>query len=317
MEKKLGVEGFLIGTAEDVEALTGVSVIIAPEGAAAGCDVRGSAPGTRETDLLRSEKTVDKIHAVVLSGGSAFGLESSCGVMDYLEEKGIGFDVGVAKVPIVTGAVLFDLAVGRADVRPDKKMGYMAASSAQDKVRSGNFGAGCGATVGKLNGFEYAMKSGAGYSEIELENGMKVGAYVCVNACGEVYRSDAVLAGVLNENKDGILSSEELMLQGKVRRLEGQNTTIGCILTNAILNKAQCRKVSEVAHNGYALSIRPIHTSMDGDTVFCMASGKVKVEANLDTVCYLAQEAMKNAVIDATLSAEKVAGIESYRSLIE
>lgn len=313
MEKKIGVEGFLIGTAEDMDALTGVSVLIAPEGAVAGCDVRGCAPGTRETDLLKSEKTVSQIHATVLSGGSAFGLESSCGVMAYLEEKGIGFDVGVAKVPIVVSAVLFDLAVGKSDVRPDKKMGYLAAYSACKRAKTGNYGAGCGATVGKLKGFGHVMKGGAGYHEVELKNGLKVGAYVCVNACGEVYQSDKILAGVLNERGDDILSGDELMLQGEVRSLQGQNTTIGCILTNAVLDKAQCNKVSEVSHNGYALSIRPIHTSMDGDTIFCMASGKVK--ANLDTVCYLAQKAMKEAVIDAILSAEPVGNIPSHRSL--
>jgi len=313
MKKTITIEGFEIGTQENSEALTGVSVIIAKDGATAGCCVRGSAPGTRETDLLKSEKTVEQVHSVVLSGGSAFGLESTCGVMDYLEEQGIGFDVGVAKVPIVCGAVLFDLAVGNPHIRPNKQMGYLAAKKASNEVLTGNIGAGCGATVGKLRGFDTVMKGGTGYIELGLENGLKVGSYVCVNACGEVYEGEMILAGVLNDDKTEIISSHHLMLEGAERDLSGKNTTIGCILTNAKLTKTECNKVSEVAHNGYALSIRPIHTSMDGDTIFTMASGKVT--ANLDTVCYLAQEAMKLAVIDAIKSSESVQNIPSYRSI--
>ena len=313
MKKTITIEGFEIGTQENSEALTGVSVIIAKDGATAGCCVRGSAPGTRETDLLKSEKTVEQVHSVVLSGGSAFGLESTCGVMDYLEEQGIGFDVGVAKVPIICGAVLFDLAVGNPHIRPNKQMGYLAAKKASNEVLTGNIGAGCGATVGKLRGFDTVMKGGTGYIELGLENGLKVGSYVCVNACGEVYEGEMILAGVLNDDKTEIISSHQLMLEGAERDLSGKNTTIGCILTNAKLTKTECNKVSEVAHNGYALSIRPIHTSMDGDTIFTMASGKVT--ANLDTVCYLAQEAMKLAVIDAIKSSESVQNIPSYRSI--
>ena len=176
MKKTITVEGFEIGTEENHEALTGVSVIIAKEGAAAGCCVRGSAPGTRETDLLKSEKTVEQVHSIVLSGGSAFGLESTCGVMNYLEEVGVGFDVGVARVPIVCGAVLFDLAVGDSDIRPDKEMGYLAAKKASTEIFTGNIGAGCGATVGKLRGFDTVMKGGTGYIELCLESGLKVGA---------------------------------------------------------------------------------------------------------------------------------------------
>lgn len=313
MKKTITIEGFEIGTQENSEALTGVSVIIAKDGATAGCCVRGSAPGTRETDLLKSEKTVEQVHSVVLSGGSAFGLESTCGVMDYLEEQGIGFDVGVAKVPIVCGAVLFDLAVGNPHIRPNKQMGYLAAKKASNEILTGNIGAGCGATVGKLRGFDTVMKGGTGYIELGLENGLKVGSYVCVNACGEVYEGEMILAGALNDDKTEIISSHHLMLEGAERDLSGKNTTIGCILTNAKLTKTECNKVSEVAHNGYALSIRPIHTSMDGDTIFTMASGKVT--ANLDTVCYLAQEAMKLAVIDAIKSSESVQNIPSYRSI--
>lgn len=314
MKKEIGVDGFLIGTKEDIKAMTGVSVILAKDGAKAGCSVRGSAPGTRETDLLRPEKTVDKIHAVILSGGSAFGLESSCGVMDYLEEQGIGFDVGVTKVPIVSQAVLFDLSVGNPRIRPNKKMGYEAAKKAEKTVYTGNYGAGCGATVGKMRGFEYAMKGGSGYHEIKLDNGLVVGAYVCVNACGEIYDGDKIIAGALSDDKKSIIPSEKLIIAGETRKMEGKNTTIGCIMTNADLDKVSCNKVADVAHNGYALSIRPVHTSMDGDTIFCMASNLVST--NLDVVCYLAQLAMKNAVIDAIYSAEDLNKIPSSSSLV-
>lgn len=313
MKTKMEISGFLVGTAQDEKALTGVSVILAPKGAAAGCDVRGNAPGTRETDLLKSEKTIDKIHAVVLSGGSAFGLESACGVMDYLEEAGIGFDVPGAKVPIVAGAVLFDLAVGDPKVRPDKDMGYRAAKSASREVESGNVGGGCGATVGKLNGFDSVMKGGTGYCELQGKGGLRVGAYVCVNACGEVYEGEEILAGVLNKEGTKILPARELMMGQERASLRGANTTIGCIITNASLTKAQCNRVAQTAHNGYALSIRPVHTSMDGDTVFCMASGEVA--ADVDEVSYLAQEIMRRAVLDAVSSAEKVGSIESCSSL--
>lgn len=313
MKKKIGISGFLVGTAQDEKALTGVSVILAPSGATAGCDVRGNAPGTRETDLLKSEKTVDQIHAVVLSGGSAFGLESACGVMAQLEERAVGFDVQVAKVPIVAGAVLFDLAVGDPKVRPDKEMGYRATKNAKAEVETGNVGGGCGATVGKLRGFKSVMKGGTGYCELEGEGGLRVGAYVCVNACGEVYDGEEILAGVLSEDGTKILPARELMLEGERNSLQGTNTTIGCIITNASLTKAQCNKVAQTAHNGYALSIRPVHTSMDGDTIFCMASGEIQADA--DRVSYMAQEVMREAVVDAILSAEKVYEIESCSSL--
>lgn len=312
MKKEIGIDGFLIGTKEDKKAMTGVSVILAKDGASCSYSVKGSAPGTRETDLLKPEKTVDKIHAVVLSGGSAFGLESSSGVMEYLEEQNVGFDVGVARVPIVVQAVLFDLSVGNPKIRPDKKMGYDACKNASKTLFLGNYGAGCGATVGKMRGFEYAMKGGTGYHEIKLDNGLIVGCYVCVNACGEIYDGDKILAGALSNDKKEIISSEKLILNGEKRKLQAQNTTIGCIITNANLSKVQLNKIAEVAHNGYALSIRPIHTSMDGDTIFCMTSGKI--DANIDQVSYLAQMASKNAVLEAIYSAEELNGIKSHSS---
>lgn len=313
MKKQIHVPGFLIGTSEDYKNLTGVTVILASEGAAAGVDVRGGAPGTRETDLLNPEKTVEKIHSVVLSGGSAFGLEASCGVMEYLAEKHIGFTVGDACVPIVCSAVLFDLGIGSSHVWPDKKMGYEAAHRASRELQTGCFGAGTGATVGKLYGFDRCMKSGAGYHEIVLESGLAVGAYAAVNACGEIYSGNRVLAGALSEDRTHIVSSHKFMMAGHLRELSGANTTIGCIMTNARLSKAQCRVVCGMAHDGYALAIRPVHTSMDGDTIFTMASGLM--DAPQDTVGYLAEIAMKDAILDAAESAASMGGAPCYQEM--
>lgn len=312
--RTLHVPGFAIGTAEDRKGLTGVTVILAPEGgAAAGVDVRGCAPGTRETDLLSPEKTVQKIHAVVLSGGSAFGLESDCGVMNFLAEKGIGFPVGDVTVPIVCGAVLFDLSIGDPEAHPDLVMGYEAASRASDTFPVGCYGAGTGASVGKLRGFDHAMKSGAGYAEFSLPSGLFVGAYMAVNACGEIYDKDEILAGALADDDAHFISSHELMMQG-FKRQTGTNTSIGCVMTNARLTKAECKAVSGMAHDGYARAIRPVHTTMDGDTVFTMASGEV--EAPVDTVGYLAEEAIRLAILDAVKNAESMGGRPAYRNII-
>lgn len=308
--RKINVPGFTIGTAEDRKGLTGVTVILAPqEGATAGVDVRGCAPGTRETDLLSPEKTVQKIHAVVLSGGSAFGLEASSGVMNYLAKQGRGFFVGPACVPIVCQAVLFDLLIGSHTAHPTLQMGYEAAESAGNVFPVGCYGAGTGATVGKLTGGAHAMKSGAGYAELHLDSGLYVGAYMAVNACGEIYDGDQVLAGALAEDEKTIVSSHDLMLQG-FKRVMGGNTSIGCVVTNAILTKAECKAVSGMAHDGFARSIRPVHTSMDGDTVFTMASGQV--EAPIDTVGYLAEEAIRLAVLDAVKTAESMGGRPAF-----
>lgn len=312
--RTLHVPGFAIGTAEDRKGLTGVTVILAPEGgAAAGVDVRGCAPGTRETDLLSPEKTVQKIHAVVLSGGSAFGLESDCGVMNFLAEKGIGFPVGDVTVPIVCGAVLFDLSIGDPKVHPGLVMGYEAASRASDTFPVGCYGAGTGASVGKLRGFDHAVKSGAGYAEFSLPSGLFVGAYMAVNACGEIYDKDEILAGALADDDAHFISSHELMMQGFKRQM-GTNTSIGCVMTNARLTKAECKAVSGMAHDGYARAIRPVHTTMDGDTVFTMASGEV--EAPVDTVGYLAEEAIRLAILDAVKNAESMGGRPAYRNII-
>jgi L-aminopeptidase/D-esterase-like protein len=311
--RKIHVPGFRIGTAENRQGLTGVTVILAPgDGAAASVDVRGFAPGTRETDLLSPEKTVQKINAVVLAGGSAFGLEAASGVMNELAEQKIGFAVGPAIVPIVCGAVIFDLSIGSHTAHPDLAMGYKAARNASDTFPVGCYGAGTGATVGKLAGFDHCMKSGAGYYEFSGENGLFVGAYITVNACGEVYDGERVLAGALSDDDKTLLSSPDLLLRGS-KGVSGENTSISCIITNANLTKAECRAVSSMAHDGYARAIRPVHTSMDGDTVFTMASGEVS--APIDVVGYLAEEAVRRAIYDAVRSAEAMGGRPAYRDI--
>lgn len=291
--------GFRIGNADDKDAGTGVTVIICEDGAVPGVDVRGGAPGTRETDLIDSREMVEKIHSVVLAGGSAFGLDASSGVMRFLEEKGIGFDTGVAKVPIVASAVLFDLAYRSAKVRPDLKMGYEACLNAYPgNYEDGSRGAGAGATVGKIMGPENAMKSGIGSAAYEV-GGVRVGAIVAVNAFGSVYDAGKLMAG---PRIAGIpVSTEDLMIKGMEARFRG-NTTIGCILTNAKLNKAQANKLATMGQDGFARAIRPVHTMVDGDTLFVMANGSE--EADLSFLGTLAAKAVEKAIVEAVRKAE-------------
>ena len=311
----LDVKGLKVGQVQDEDGLTGCTVVICEEGAVCGVDVRGSAPGTRETDLLDPINMIQKVHAVVLSGGSAFGLESTCGVSQYLEEKNIGFDVGVAKVPIVVGAVLFDLAVGNPKCRPNKKMGYKACEVASDTVlKQGNFGAGCGATVGKIKGPEYAMKGGIGSYSIKLENGLVVSALIAVNAFGDVYEDGNVIAGVLDDTKTRVLNSYELMKQGINKGVFSiDNTTIGIVATNAKLDKAGCKKISQMAHDGYAKAIFPIHTPHDGDTIFTMATGEIETDITL--LGSIAAEVVEKSIINAIKNASDVKNILSYKNI--
>ena len=313
----LDVKGLKVGQAQNTEALTGCTVVICEEGATCGVDVRGAAPGTRETDLLDPVNTVQKVNAVVLSGGSAFGLECTCGVSDYLEENNIGFDAGPCKVPIVVGAVLFDLGVGSYKIRPDKKMGYEACLNASETVlKQGNYGAGCGATVGKIKGPEYVTKSGIGSYSIKLDNGIVVSALVAVNALGDVYEDGKVIAGALDDSKTKLLNSYELMKQGVTKGgFSIDNTTIGIIATNAKLDKAQCKKISQMAHDGYARSIFPIHTPHDGDTIFTMATGEIETGADLTLIGSIAVEVMQKSIVNAVKNAQKINGIVSYNEL--
>lgn len=311
----LDVKGIKVGQAQDFEGLTGCTVVICEDGATCGVDVRGGGPGTRETDLLDPINMIQKVHAVVLTGGSAFGLESTCGVSKYLEERNIGFDVGVAKVPIVVGAVLFDLGVGDSKCRPNIEMGYNACENSSDKeLKQGNYGAGCGATVGKIKGSEFAMKGGIGSYSIKLDNGLVVSALIAVNAFGDVYEDGKVIAGVLNNDKTKTLSSYELMKNGFNKGgFSIDNTTIGVVVTNAKLDKAGCKKVSQMAHNGYAKSIFPIHTPHDGDTIFTMATGEV--ESDIVLIGSLATEVVEKSVINAIKNANSIKNIVSYKDI--
>lgn len=293
------VEGIKVGHASDYKALTGCTVILCEKGAIAGVDVRGSAPGTRETDLLNPLCTVDKVHAILLSGGSAFGLDAASGVMQYLEEKGHGFDVGVAKVPIVPAAVLFDLAVGDATVRPNAKMGYLACEDAEEgNTGFGQIGAGTGATVGKLYGFEHAMPSGIGTYSLTLENGVTVAALIAVNAVGDIRDSHTgeILAGARDLETGMFLDCNKALLGDAPFKMGelSTNTTIGVVATDAKLSKAEANKVAQMAHNGYARSISPVHTSMDGDTLFALSYGDKK--ASVDAIGLAASLVVSKAI---------------------
>ena len=311
----LDIKGLKVGQAQNNDALTGCTVVICENGATCGVDVRGSAPGTRETDLLDPINSVQKVHAVVLSGGSAFGLESTCGVNKYWEEKNICFDFGVCKVPIVTGAVLFDLGVGDYKIRPDKEMGYKACLNASEiELKQGNYGAGCGAIVGKIKGWEYVTKGGIGSYSIKLDNGLIVSALVAVNAFGDVYENGKVIAGTLDNEKKNILNSYELMKNGVNKGgFSIDNTTIGIVATNAKLDKAGCKKVSQMAHNGYAKAIFPIHTPHDGDTIFTIATGEVETDITL--LGSLATEVIEKSIINAIKNADSVGQIHSYKDI--
>jgi len=311
------IDGIKVGNASNIKAGTGCTVVICEEGATAGVDVRGGSPGTRETDLLNHQNLVDKAHAVVLAGGSAFGLDAASVVMKYLEERNIGFDVQVTKVPIVLSAVLFDLVVGDYRVRPDFNMGYNACINATDKeCPNGNVGAGTGATVGKFLGLERAMKGGLGSYAVEIGD-LKVGAIVAVNALGDIVDPETgeILAGLLDERGEKLIGTEREMVKAynKKKNLFSGNTTIGVVATNGILTKAEANKLASMAHNGYARAIRPAHSIFDGDTIFAMATGKV--EADINVIGLLAAKVMERAVVNAVKSADSAYGIKSYKEL--
>lgn len=413
------IEGFKLGNAEDLKAGTGCTVIISEEGALAGVDVRGGAPATRETDLLKSENTVQKINAVVITGGSAFGLESASGVMNYLDEKNIGLKASGINVPIVCSASLFDLNVGSKFVRPDIEMGKKAVENAyKNEFKSGNFGAGTGTTVGKIYGIERSMKTGLGTFACQIDN-LQIGAITAVNAVGDIYDdNNKIIAGPLSEDKTEILSTimahkerilginnnsnanidisgngqleksflendnlkniiekdnlgkdnleinsvendndeeyenikranvldkkisdEILRIEGRngegilpipdnnkpneIKILEGDslfgdeddmifNTTISCLITNAKLSKVQANKLSSILHDAYARAIKPVHSSLDGDTIFVMTTGKV--EADFDSLAALSTDILQYAIINSARNAEPAYGLKSASS---
>ncbi|MEG1497237.1 MAG: P1 family peptidase [Clostridiales bacterium] len=311
------IPGFQIGNAENKEGGTGCTAVVCPKGAYAGMDSRGGSPATRETTLLNPINTVEQVHCVMLSGGSAFGLAAADGAMEYLEEHGIGFDVGITKVPIVPSACIFDLVVGDFKCRPDKAMGYEALENAEkNNPAQGNFGAGCGGTVGKLFGPERAMKSGLGFYAVEVD-ALKVGAIVAVNALGNIVdvENGEFMAGLLSEDKTSIISTKEAIYALAMQSFNvfKGNTTVGCIITNAKLTKSQCSKVASMAHNGYARAIYPVHTPADGDTIFAMAHGEV--ETMVDVVGSLAADVMAKAINNAVRNAESAYGFKAYGDL--
>lgn len=301
----LDIPGIAVGQAEDPTAKTGVTVVLAKNGAVCGVDVRGAAPGTRETDLLDPRNAMERVQAVVLSGGSAFGLASANGVMDYLEEQGIGFDVGVTKVPIVPAAVLFDLEYGNAFTRPDAAMGRRACEAISDTVLlEGDHGAGCGATVGKLRGMAHCTNSGIGsWSEV-TENGIRVAALIAVNAFGDVYENGKIIAGTKDDDGNFLSAEDGVIQMAESLSFSGKNTTIGVIATNVKLTKAQASKIAGMAHDGLARCIRPIHTTLDGDTLFCLSTEEIELpSAPVDVVGILAAKATEKAVLRAVKAA--------------
>ncbi|MEZ4616575.1 MAG: P1 family peptidase [Caldilineaceae bacterium] len=313
------IPGIQVGHWTNLEAATGCTVILCPQGAVAGVDVRGGAPGTRETDLLDPTCMVDKVHAIYLGGGSAFGLAGADGVMRWLEEQGHGFDVMVAKVPIVPGAILFDLALGDAKVRPDAAAGYAAAETASDApVREGNVGAATGATVGKVLGFPNAMKGGLGSACRRIGNKI-IAALVAVNAAGDIIdpRTGQIVAGARKPDGAGFADASAVLSRTLEQSSQswGQrtNTTLGVVATNIALDTRSATKVAQMAHDGLARSICPVHTMTDGDIVFALSLGEERGDASL--VGAVAAEVLAKAVVRAVQAAETLFGVPAVRDL--
>ena len=319
------IENIKIGNAEDEKAGTGCTVIICERGAITGLDVRGGGPASRESELTKPFASAEVIHAVLLSGGSAFGLDAAGGVMKYLEERNIGFDVGVTKVPLVCESCIFDLRVGDYKIRPDAKMGYRACvNSEKNNIQMGNHGAGTGATVGKILGIDFAMKSGLGFYALQIGN-LKVGAIVSVNAFGDIfdYESGSMIAGVLNKEKNGFRNSEEELIKIAENKnlsfdIENNittNTTIGAVITNAKFTKSQMGKIASMSHNGFARTIKPVHTTLDGDSIYAMSVGDVN--ANLDAVGSIAAIVMGKAINSAIINTKSAYGFKAYNDLMK
>ena len=314
------VEGLKVGHYTLAARPTGCTVIIAERGAVAGVDVRGAAPGTRETDLLNPVNLVPTVHAIVLAGGSAFGLDAATGVMKYLEEHDIGFDVRVARVPIVPAAILFDLGVGDAKIRPDADCGYKAAAAATTgPVAEGDVGAGAGATVGKLFGGNRAMKGGLGSASITLPDGLTVSAIVAVNAVGDIIdpATGQVVAGVRTADGKSLADARKLIRAGATRLQSrvGENTTLGVVATNATLTKSQATKVAQMAHDGFARAIAPSHTMNDGDTIFSLATGTHAGVADVTTIGALAADMIAEAVLRAVRLSKGLPNYPAVRDL--
>ena len=306
-----------IGQAENAAAATGCTVLIFDKGAPAGLDIRGGGPASRDGSLLDPLANADRIHAVLLSGGSAFGLDAAGGVMRYLEERGIGYDVGPTKVPLVCQSSLFDLSVGDARVRPDADMAYAACvASETGNYRDGNHGVGTGATVGKLFQTRFAMKSGVGSCALRMGE-LEIGAVVAVNALGDIFdwQTGKQIAGLLNEEKNGLRRTADEMYRSyrKVGNRFVSNTTIGAIVTNAKFDKTKLCKIAGMGHDGMARSIRPVHSTADGDSLYAVSVGEV--EADLDMIGTLAADVVSEAILQAVRSAEAAYGFPAARDL--
>jgi L-aminopeptidase/D-esterase-like protein len=316
------IPGIQVGHAQNEDALTGCTVILCEKGAVGGVDQRGGAPGTREVDALHPMHLVSKVHGITLAGGSAFGLDAATGVMRYLEEKGVGFDTHIVKVPIVPAAILFDLGIGKANVRPDASMGYLACQNASSEPPAeGNVGAGTGATVGKILGLGQCMKSGIGTASLEIGAGVIVGAIVAVNAFGDVIdpSTGQIIAGArskdvgpLHIGAPGYFADTLQVMQTLIGRTalgfgSRGNTVIGVVATNAKLDKEAANKVAQMAHDGLARTIRPAHTMVDGDTIFALATGEHSADVNI--IGAFAAEVFAQAILRAVRAAKPTAGI--------
>ena len=310
------VSGLRVGHWTDRRAATGCTVILCEGGVVAAVDVRGGAPGTRETDLLRPGNLVERVHAVLLSGGSAFGLDAAAGVMRYLEEQGVGFPTPGGLVPIVVGAVLYDLSIGRSDVRPDAAAGYATCQVAKGgRISQGSVGAGSGATVGKALGMERAVKGGIGTASEGATGDIIVGALVAVNCFGEVIDPDSgrILAGPRDE-KGGFLSTLDILRRRPASSaLAGgfTNSTIGVVATNARLSREQAYRLAVMAHDGLSRAVRPAHTLVDGDVFFALATGATEAAADLTALGALAARAVERAIVRAVTEARGLAGVPS------
>lgn len=314
------IEGIRVGHFTDRRRPTGCTVILTEQGAVAGVDVRGAAPGTRETDLLRPENTVQQVHGIVLSGGSAFGLATATGVVRYLEEKNVGFETRVARVPIVPAAILFDLGVGDPTIRPDEEAGYTACRNAgTGPVEEGNVGAGAGATVGKLLGPQRSMKGGVGSAGFRIGD-LMVAALVAVNAVGDVVdpKTGAILAGARSEDGERFVNLVEQLKKAayppRTTEGTGQNSTLAVVATNASFDKAELTRMALMSHDGFARAIRPSHLPMDGDTIFALSTGRLR-GYHLTQVGALAAEAVAQAIVRAVLQAEGIPGFPAHSDL--
>ena len=313
------VAGLAVGHHTEQARATGCTVVLCPQGAVCGVDVRGAAPGTRETDLLRPDNLVEQVHAVLLSGGSAFGLDAAGGVMRWLDAHGHGFPVGPARVPIVPAAVLFDLWIGDARIRPGADSGFAACTAASSAPPAqGSVGAGAGAAVGKLFGIERAMKGGIGTASVRV-GAVTVAALIAVNAIGDVVdpKTGAVIAGARTADGRQRLDSMAALLRGELpaRALAGMATTIGVVATDAALTKAQANKLATMAHDGLAHSIRPVHTMTDGDTLFALATGTSGKPGDMTVLGAMAAEATARAVLNAVHAASGLPGLPSAQEL--